>query len=172
MFEDLPIRGGDQDVFSRSFREALIDPRISTQSHQRHGDRNHGDEQPITPTPPMVHNAHHETGASRPPRPRHNSANARESVLSGLVSSSKYVLQQGTRDGGGAVARAMPGRYAQLHVCLQALHVFWQEHGHLPLVLDRDQADEIVRIADELVEAGNHVSHAKTENQGVSDAIL
>lgn len=106
----------------------------------------------------MMHNAHHKIGASRPMQPRYNSANARESVLSGLVSSSKYMLQQATHGGGGAAARATPAQYAQLHVCFQALHVYWQEHGHLPVVLDRDQAEEIVRIADELVEAGKHVS--------------
>lgn len=159
IFEDLNSGGGEDNV-SRSFREALIDPWISTHSHQRDDESIHGDEQPIAPTPPMVHSAPHETGASRPLRPRHDSTNARESVVSGLVSSSsKYVLQHGAPGGGGAAASATPGRYAQFHVSLQALHVFWQEHGHLPVLLNRDQADEIVRIADELVETGKKVSH-------------
>lgn len=158
MFKDLPSgRGNDRS--SRSFREALFDPRISTHSHQQHhGDRHHSDERPMAPTPPKAENLHHQAGASRPLPPRHSSANARDSVLSGLVSSSKYTLQQGTQAGEGAAASASAARYAQLHVCLQALHVFWQEHGHFPVVLDWDQADEIVRIANELVETGKHVS--------------
>lgn len=158
MFQDLPS-GGGEDRCARSFREALIDPQMSTHNHQLNGERNHSDGQPIIPKPPTVHNAHRETGASRQLRPRHNSANARDSVLSGLVSSSKYALQQAARDGEEAAERATPGRFAQLHIGLQALHVFWQEHGHLPVALDRDQADEIVRIADELVETGKQVSH-------------
>ena len=162
MFQDLPGAGGEAQR-SRTFREALIDPRMSTPNHQLDRDRIHGDDQPMVPKPPMVHNAHQETGFGRPLRPRYNSANARESVLSGLVSSSRnFALQQAARDGDGegAAERATtPRRCAQLHVCLQALHVFWQEHGHLPVVLDHDQADEIVRIADELVETGMQVSH-------------
>lgn len=154
MFEDLP-NGGAEDHFPRSFREALIDPRISTRNHQRHEGRIHGDGQSMFPTPSTLS---HEPGASRTIRPRHKSANAREAVRLGLLSSSKHSLQHAMCDGEATAARATPGRYAQLHVCLQALHVFWQEHGHLPVVLDRDQADEIVRIADELVETGKKVS--------------
>lgn len=156
IFEDLPS-GGRGEPFTRSFREALIDPRISTHNHHRHGDDNQGDEQSMAPTPPTMPSAHHDTGSSRPLRPRYNSANARESALSGLISSSKHAQLQAARDGEGAAVTATPGRDVQFHVCLQALHVFWQEHGHLPVVLDRDQADEIVRIADELIETGKQV---------------
>eukprot|EP00903_Cladosiphon_okamuranus_P010786 g10192.t1 len=110
----------------------------------------------MAPTPPMMHSAH-PPGASRTLRSWHNSANACESVVAGLVSSSNYVGQHDTHGGGRAAARATPERYAQFHISLQAVHLFWQEHGHLPIILDRDQADEVVRLADELVETGKQV---------------
>lgn len=49
-------------------------------------------------------------------------------------------------------------RRQQLHTCLQSLHVFQQEHGHLPLAFGRDHAEEVVRIAEELVQAELNVS--------------
>lgn len=62
---------------------------------------------------------------------------------------------RGEREGVGEVVVSC--REAQLHVCFQALHVFLQEHGHMPVALGRDQAEEVVRIAEEIVEAGRNV---------------
>lgn len=63
------------------------------------------------------------------------------------------------RNGDVAVARAdYSDRQLQHHICLQALHVFQQEHGHLPLPSERNHAEEVVRIAEELVEMGTKAS--------------
>lgn len=60
-----------------------------------------------------------------------------------------------------------PGRYAQLHVCLLSLHMFSQEHGHLPVVLGQDQADEVVRIAEEVVGTVRQVRYCNHSDSGV-----
>ncbi|CAN0255593.1 unnamed protein product [Ectocarpus sp. 4 AP-2014] len=90
-------------------------------------------------------------------RPCQGSLSARESVTSGLLSASEYELQQTKFERLAAEERRLFCRHVQLHLCFAALHVFWQEHGHLPIALDRDQADEVVRIAEELLEIGRNV---------------
>lgn len=67
------------------------------------------------------------------------------------------IQQRNAKDAAVALAGASDRRL-QHHVCFQALHVFNQEHGHLPLPSKRDHAEEVVRIAEELVEMERNAS--------------
>lgn len=157
VFRDLD-GNGDCESLCRSLRNSLLDPRFVAHNHNRKSDNNGGGEvSPITPTPPVSQSARGESGATSSLPLRHNSVNCREPASAGLLASSEYVLQQVKGEGKEVAAGPAPGRHAQFHVCFQALHMFRQEHGHLPVMLDRDQADEVVRIADEAVETGRKV---------------
>ncbi|CAN0405806.1 unnamed protein product, partial [Ectocarpus sp. 12 AP-2014] len=142
---------------SRSLREALLNPRFRTHANTCTS----SDRVDVVPsrasTPPVLHKARRDRGAAMHLRPCQGSLSARESVTSGLLSASEYALQQTKFERLVAEERRLFCRHVQLHLCFAALHVFWQEHGHLPIALDRDQANEVVRIAEELLEIGRNV---------------
>lgn len=142
---------------SRSLREALLNPRFRTQANTFDRSNSVDDVPSRTPTPPVLRRARRDTGAAPHLRPCQGSLSARESVTSGLLSASEYELQQTKSERLTAEEARSFCRHVQLHLCFAALHVFKQEHGHLPLALDRDQANEVVRIAEELLEIGRNV---------------
>ena len=155
LFRDLH-GGRGRKLCSRSLRDALLDPRLPKHGHSHHDRVQNPTDAP--PPPGATPSAQREKGAPISPRFQHNSTNARDSVLSGLLSSSEYVRQRTNGDGGlAAAAAAASRRNTQFHACFQALHAFSQEHGHLPVALDREQADEVVSVADELVKTGQKV---------------
>lgn len=142
---------------SRSLREALLNPRFRTHGNTC-SSSNSADAVPSrSPTPPVLQKAPRETGAAPHLRPCQGSLSARESVTSGLLSASEYELQQAKHERLAAEETRLFCRHVQLHLCFAALHVFMQEHGHLPIAHDRDQANEVVRIAEELLEIGRNV---------------
>lgn len=157
LFRDLG-GSGDSGYSSRSLRGCLLDPWFVPYNPNTYSDQNGGVEAASrTLTPPMLLNVRRESESTSPLRLQRTSVNGRESASAGLLASSEYVRQQAKGEGQEAAAVPTAGRRAQFHVCFQALHMFWQEHGHLPVILDRDQADEVVRIADEAVETGRNV---------------
>lgn len=157
LFRDLG-GSGDNEYSSRSLRGCLLDPWFVSHNPSPNSDHNGGVEAASrNPTPPVLRNARRGSESTSPRRFRGNSVNGRESASAGLLASSEYVRQQVNDEGQEAAAVPTAGRRAQFHVCFQALHMFWQEHGHLPVVVDRDQADEVVRIADEAMETGRNV---------------
>ncbi|CAM9875727.1 unnamed protein product [Ectocarpus fasciculatus] len=142
---------------SRSLREALLNPRFRTQANACDRSNSVDDVPSRTPTPAVLRKARRDTGAAQHLRPCQGSLSARESVTSGLLSASEYELQQTKSERLTAEEARSFCRHVQLHLCFAALHVFKQEHGHLPIALDRDQANEVVRIAEELLEIGRNV---------------
>lgn len=159
LFRDLP-GSRDGESWSQSLRQALLDPRLSTNDQHRDRVEYQAD---VPPPHWAMASARRESGASPPLEFRHNSSNPRASVQSGLLSSWEYDRQRAKGQGERAAAAAAASRrYHQFHVCFLALHTFCQEHGHLPVALDREQADEIVRVAEELVRTGKKVRVSRT----------
>lgn len=142
---------------SRSLREALLNPRFRTHASTC-SSCNSVDAVPSrAPTPPVLQKARRVSGAAVHLRPCQGSLSARESVTSGLLSASEYERHQTKVERLATEEARLFCRHVQLHLCFAALHVFWQEHGHLPIALDRDQANEVVRIAEELLDIGRNV---------------
>lgn len=158
IFRDLGVGSGD-DLYSRSLRQALLEPYFSTQ--EDHDRENLGDGMTRTmPTPPMVNaEVQNASGGKR----RVPLLRSRYSCV-GRQRSSAYIRDQ-TEGATGVVAEGpSPDRQAQFHVHFQALHIFQQEHGHLPIVMDRDQAHEIVRIAEDVVDTAQKVRRFLRDN--------
>lgn len=152
IFRDLSVDSVDGSS-SDSLRRALLEPLFSTEEHHDNFDVGDG-VQLMVPTPPTMItevDARRGIDVGSPLRSRYRGVNRRAS--SSLV----CVREQTEGASGVAAAEPSPHRQAQFHVFYQALHIFWQEHGHLPIVFDRDQAHEVVRIAEEVVETTQKV---------------
>ncbi|CAM9208050.1 unnamed protein product [Choristocarpus tenellus] len=55
---------------------------------------------------------------------------------------------------------------------MQALHMFFQEHGHPPLTLNRNHAEEVMRLGEEFMEATRNVPRDYTLEPQPVDKIL
>ncbi|CAM9606563.1 unnamed protein product, partial [Hapterophycus canaliculatus] len=156
IFRDHSVDGFNESS-SRSLRQALLEPCFSTEKHHDIKHLSDG-KTPVGPTPSMVTSEVQSASRGIRAAPLLQSRHGTCSV-SGRESSSPTCVRELT-EGATGVDAAGPSlsRKAQFHLIYQALHVFWQEHGHLPIAFDRDQAHEIVRIAEEVIETAKKVT--------------